>query len=532
MPQGSTVTPPDVPNKEGFKHVGWLLDDALFDLETPITENIRLDALYEDSRVAVSVEIKEGSSILPAILEFRAATGLGLKKAKIYVESGASFKMFNSMEAFEAYKEEKLTALGLEEFEDIVLVPHIIKDSLSITVIYANAETVSYLEPNTAYDKKKLDKIVYSLTSPEKQVDSWTLESGEAFNPALPLTSSVRIIPVVKIRVTFENGSETIGTNEVLEGSTLGVAKVGIAEPIKPDYIFKGWAKKGETAVLEDTTTFGIHTTLVAIFDEDPDVRNVIWKYPNDAVNQRVSQKKKLGDPLVPPQTPNRPGWTHYYYKLEDGSTLTDTSTVKDNHIITIVYQSDVTIQWDDTKIEYYYYLTKPGGGKPLRQKITPGSAYKFDEGTEIYSVTPLPNNTTTGYTILSQGTETRRLNPTRYKSEGLSEPYQEKQLVNNPEMTVYIDVITQITVKVEVYVDHAYSHNLTSVIADDILSGQEVLDMFEDQIEALRLTYETDGNLEHDMDGNLADWDWIREVSASDEHTWELYCYKIPLNF
>ncbi|HHX70509.1 MAG TPA: hypothetical protein GX708_20955 [Gallicola sp.] len=139
----------------------------------------------------------------------------------MYIDTNSAYIIFDSIEEFEAYKQEKLAELDLVFFSDIVLVPHALKDSVSITVIYNDKETICYLEPNTAYGKERLYKIVYGLTSISKSVDYWKIEMGDTFNPAEPLTSSVRIIPVVKVTITFEDESETYASKEILENHTL-----------------------------------------------------------------------------------------------------------------------------------------------------------------------------------------------------------------------------------------------------------------------------------------------------------------------
>lgn len=161
-------------------------------------------------------------------------------------------------------------------------------------------------------------------------------------------------------------------------------------------------------------------------------------------------------------------------------------------------------------------------------QIMAPGEIHKIDENTLITEANPVPINNFLNSRLLPRDTTIRRINPIRYRDEDLYLSYQTDEKVTSPTMAIYIDVITTFTFTVSVYVDYVFDHQLEPIIVDDILSGQEVQDEFADQIDALKLKYDTDGKIEHDMEGYLMDIERVRDLGSNDEQEWELYCISI----
>ena len=54
--EGETAKRPEDPTKEGFIFLDWYLEDSVFDFNTPITSNIVLNALWEESREELTTE--------------------------------------------------------------------------------------------------------------------------------------------------------------------------------------------------------------------------------------------------------------------------------------------------------------------------------------------------------------------------------------------------------------------------------------------------------------------------------------------
>ena len=68
--EGNPVTPISNPKKEGYKFLGWYLDDELYDFSLPVSENIKLVANFEkiQEEVPIYIYILAGITLILVII--------------------------------------------------------------------------------------------------------------------------------------------------------------------------------------------------------------------------------------------------------------------------------------------------------------------------------------------------------------------------------------------------------------------------------------------------------------------------------
>ena len=204
--EGSSVSEPASPTKDGFTFAGWYKDSRYttkwkFDEDT-VNENITLYARWTEQPLVVA----------PTVVTSGAATSINITSAKI---SGNITKDGNG----------KITEIGIVYGKNVN--PVIGTDNVttsSATTVGEFTVSLTGLKAETTYHAR-----AYAIN-----------EAGTGYGNDMTFTTNSKPIPTYTVKFDSQGGSAVLDINDVTEGST-------VSEPVAPNmnrHVFNGWYKE------------------------------------------------------------------------------------------------------------------------------------------------------------------------------------------------------------------------------------------------------------------------------------------------
>ena len=254
--KGNNLKNVDVPKKDGFIFVSWLKDGMDYDVNSPITEDITLNASWTS---------------LPSLVNNHTVTFNidGVLKTQTVDDGDKAIKPSK-----DPVKEKYIFLgwfVGDDEYnfdtpviKDIVIVAKFKKNRINITYDL-NGGTGSTV--STEIDKNSIPEKPKTPTKFGYNFITWSLD-GKPYNFDFPLTQDTTIKAVweatVYVKVSFDSdGGDSIPSVMLSTGSSLSK----LPTPVKDGYTFKYWSYNGiefdiNTKVNEDII-------LLAVYEEN-----------------------------------------------------------------------------------------------------------------------------------------------------------------------------------------------------------------------------------------------------------------------
>lgn len=253
--KGGSIKNINTPEKEGYIFVSWLKDGIDYDPNTPITEDITLNATW--------VEIPNPTKSYTVTFNFGDYTKTASVKEgnKVAIPKEKPSKIRYKFLGW--YLGDAPYDFDKEVTNDITINAKFVKDRLVIKYDLAGGTGTtieSEIDINSIPDKPKNPKrFGYNFTG-------WTL-NGQTYNFDTPLSEDVTIkanwIAIVYYKVSFDtDGGELISSQMIVEGNTISVPN----NPTKDGYVFKYWALNGTEFDINTKITKDI--TLSAIYEK------------------------------------------------------------------------------------------------------------------------------------------------------------------------------------------------------------------------------------------------------------------------
>ena len=366
------ATKPTDPEKEGYTFTGWILNEEVFDFNTPIKNDVVLLASFEINKYTVTFDI-DGATTTQEVEHNQKAT-----KPANPEKEGFNF-VYWSVDGeeydFDTLVTSDLTLVALFSYK-----PYVVTFDVN-----GNISTYEVEQGNAL--PKPADPELYGHT-----FICWTLD-GEEYDFSQVLTSDITLVAKfeqIMCTVTFDVDG-VISTVEVKYGSYVAEPT---ETPVKEGHTFSNWLLNNDVyyfneIVIEDITLvagFNINTYTVTFIVESGTTKEVNVTY-NETVEEYIPTSMEDGYQFD--------GW------FLKGEKFDFTTPIKSNislygswskitYIIT--FELSGGIGTENTVVEYGQAITLPAN--PTRENFTFEGWYLDSSYVEAYSDQLIYNNT------------------------------------------------------------------------------------------------------------------------------------------
>lgn len=365
---GETATQPEVPVRDGYVFLGWLLNGKAYDFSTPVTGDITLTASWEKEKPAthtIRFDTADGTTI-PAqtVTDGSMATKPADPTRKGYTFNG--WAVNGQPYDFST----PVTA-------DLTITAEWIPLPVEHTVLF-DAGDGSKPTPTTVEDGKPVDK-PKDPTRKGYTFDGWLL-NGKAYDFTQPVTGDITLTGSwtrLTHTVTFDtNGGTPVASQSVEDGGVITSPK----NPTREGYTFKGWLLNGKSYDFQTPVTGDIALT-ADWAKAKPASHTVTFDAANGSKPDTV--KVEDGKTVTKPKDPTREGYTFQGW-TSGGKTYDFNAPVT----------ADITLtaQWEKNKPVTHTVTIDPANG----EKTT---VLKVEDGQKLTKPTDPKKN---GYTFLA----------------------------------------------------------------------------------------------------------------------------------
>lgn len=292
---GETATQPEVPVRDGYVFLGWLLNGKAYDFSTPVTGDITLTASWEKEKPAthtIRFDTADGTTI-PAqtVTDGSMATKPADPTRKGYMFNGWTV----SGQPYD---------FSTPVTADLTIIAKWVPLPVEHTVLF-DAGDGSKPTPTTVEDGKPVDK-PKDPTRKGYTFDGWLL-NGKAYDFTQPVTGDITLTGSwtrLTHTVTFDtNGGTPVASQSVEDGGVITSPK----DPTREGYTFKGWLLNGKSYDFQTPVTGDI--TLTANWAKaKPASHTVTFDAANGSKPDTV--KVEDGKTVTKPKDPTREGYT------------------------------------------------------------------------------------------------------------------------------------------------------------------------------------------------------------------------------
>ncbi|MDR0832536.1 MAG: InlB B-repeat-containing protein, partial [Bacillales bacterium] len=290
---------PEIPSKEHYTFVYWLLGETEYNFNTPVTSNITLEALWSLKQWTVTFDYNGGVGSNETVVVTDGQT-VPLPNEPIRPHYTFKFWSLNSLEFdFNTLIVSDLTLLA--EWNEIIW---------TVTFDYnGGSGEIDFLEVR---DGETINVPPFP-SKPHNNFVKWTLNSLE-FDFITPITSNITLVAEwseIKWTITFDynGGSGSPLSLEVVDGQTVSLP----SEPTRPHYAFVFWTLND----LEYNFSAPVYSdlTLVAKWEE---IRWTVTFDYNGGSGSPASYELTDGDLCPVPTNPERHHYEFLYWSLNE----------------------------------------------------------------------------------------------------------------------------------------------------------------------------------------------------------------------
>jgi len=294
--KGEKIEKPADPVKDGYRFIGWTLNNNSFDFDNPIMNDIKLVAQWEKIViVTVKFDTKGGSDVSSVTLE----KGEKVTRPKDPTRSGYTFTGWTlNGKAYDFNS--KVTG-------DITLVAtwkETVKENYTVSF---NTDGGNDITSQTVLEGEKATK----PTDPVKEgykFNGWTL-NGKTYDFNSKVTKNITLVATweqLKYTVTFKSNGQTLSTQTIVHGATATKP----ADPTREGYKFLGWMRNGVAFSFDTKVTGNVILEAAWELIPVPDVYTVKHEFfPNDVTKAEAKiYVYKNGVLIVPSQLLNQKG--------------------------------------------------------------------------------------------------------------------------------------------------------------------------------------------------------------------------------
>ena len=349
--------------KDGYT-LTWYVNGKVYDLTTPLTEDMSIEGKYEK---AVSYVVKFNSDGGTAVAEQKVNTGGKATEPKNVTKEGYILDGW--------YLNNKKYNFNDEVTKNITLVAKWTEDPSvkRYTVTFDSAGG-----SNVASQKVIENKTATQPANPTKAghaFDGWYLNNTK-YNFSTKVTADITLVArwreLATYTVTFDS---TGGSNVAEQTVTEGNKATKPANPTRSGYTFKEWQLNGSTYTFNNAVTANI--TLTAVWTKDEVKYTVSF---NSAGGSSVaSQQVVENGKATRPSNPTRSGYTFMEWQL-NGNTYDFNTPVTGNITLVAV--------WDEIPKNYTFTVSLVDDQSPDRIITV------YEEGTKINFAAIIVNGT------------------------------------------------------------------------------------------------------------------------------------------
>ena len=326
--EGNYVRRPEDPTKEGYEFLGWYNKGVLFNFNTKITEDIVLEAKWQESNLqdtyTVTFDTDGGSSIDPVMV----AKGNLLQKPVDPTKEGYIFDKW--------YIDNVEYDFNKEVTSDITLKATWKKQDGNSFVVTFNSDGGSKINSQTV----EKDGTVNKPVNPTKQgytFVSWQLD-GKDYDFSTKVTQNITLKAVWKkvdtFTVTFNSdGGSTVKSQSVEKNKTATKP----ANPTKAGKIFVSWQLNGKDYDFSTKVTQNI--TLKAVW-RNPNSYTVT--FDTDGGSSITSKTVSEGKTISKPADPTKEGFIFVSWQL-NGKDYNFSSSITSNITLKAVWREDTS---------------------------------------------------------------------------------------------------------------------------------------------------------------------------------------------
>ena len=326
--EGNYVRRPEDPTKEGYEFLGWYNKEVLFNFNTKITEDIVLEAKWQESDLqdtyTVTFDTDGGSSIDPV----KVAKGELLQKPVDPTKEGYIFDKW--------YVDNVEYDFNKEVTSDITLKATWKKQDGNSFVVTFNSDGGSKINSQTV----EKDGTVNKPVNPTKQgytFVSWQLD-GKDYDFSTKVTQNITLKAVWKkvdtFTVTFNSdGGSTVKSQSVEKNKTATKP----ANPTKAGKIFVSWQLNGKDYDFSTKVTQNI--TLKAVW-RNPNSYTVT--FDTDGGSSITSKTVSEGKTISKPADPTKEDFIFVSWQL-NGKDYNFSSSITSNITLKAVWREDTS---------------------------------------------------------------------------------------------------------------------------------------------------------------------------------------------
>lgn len=276
--KGETIQKPLDPVKEGYRFLGWMLNNNTFDFDNPIMNDIKLVAKWEKIiKVTVKFDTKGGSSIKDQVVE----KGTKVVKPANPTRKGYTFIGWSL--------NGKSYDFNSKVNGDITLVAtwkETVKENYTVSF---NTEGGNDITSQTVLEGEKATK----PTDPVKEgykFNGWTL-NGKTYDFNSKVTKNITLVATweqLKYTVTFKSNGQTLSTQTIAHGATATKP----ADPTREGYKFLGWMRNGVAFSFDTKVTGNVILEAAWELIPVPDVYTVKLELINGETN--IPERKAI----------------------------------------------------------------------------------------------------------------------------------------------------------------------------------------------------------------------------------------------
>ena len=294
--KGETIKKPTDPVKEGYRFLGWMLNNNTFDFDNPIMNDIKLVAKWEKIiKVTVKFDTKGGSSIKDQVVE----KGTKVVKPANPTKTGYTFIGWSL--------NGKSYDFNSKVNGDITLVAtwkETVKENYTVSF---NTDGGNDITSQTVLEGEKATK----PTDPVKEgykFNGWTL-NGKTYDFNSKVTKNITLVATweqLKYTVTFKSNGQTLSTQTIAHGATATKP----ADPTREGYNFLGWMRNGVAFSFDTKVTGNVILEAAWELIPVPDVYTVKLELINNETNipERKAVVYKNGVVITVSQVLNQNG--------------------------------------------------------------------------------------------------------------------------------------------------------------------------------------------------------------------------------
>ena len=342
--KGEKIEKPKEPTKEGYKFIGWYLDDEEYDFESEVNENLMLTAKWkkELTKYVVTFDTDGGSAITKKMVE----EGKSVVRPNNPTKSGYSFK--------EWQLDRKTYNFNTKVTKDIIL--KAIWEKLVFYKVVFDSDGGTKVNDLEVGRNKTVAKPNDPTKSGYKFV-GWYLGNNEYnFNTKVTgnITLKAKWEKYYSVSFDLNGGTGNFNTVNVVAGSKLEKPN----DPTRTGYTFTGWTLNGSSYDFNKTVNSDIKLTA------NWKINSYTVKFDTDGATNINDQIIKYKEKVIKPNDPTKIGYTFTGWTL-NGSSYDFNREVTENIILKANFKKDsYTIQAvrvDKFSVDYKLSVYKNG---------------------------------------------------------------------------------------------------------------------------------------------------------------------------